>query len=322
MKWNRVRVFSILLITGLVCANVQAASTFDLGLPPDSNWYVHVNLELVRNSEVGREFVLEKMDEVMDDIQQKLGVDVRNEVDGLTLFGETIPSKGNPVNDGAIIFHGSISGEARTALLSSLREKGAEVSSFSYQDVTWYTVKKDSSSLNVTDENSEQRENSLDFEKTVYFSFGNLQTLVTHDWETMRSFLDTGGHYPGLESIGSDTLLVSQVDGSLLKSGANTMAGIETDWDSSLLKDLDMFGLKIAEYQDGVQVETELTASSPEVAMSVRNILEGLVLLKALSDSDGVKGDILRQVQFENDDRVLHVDVPVTAEQISALDML
>ena len=66
-------------------------------------------------------------------------------------------------------------------------------------------------------------------------------------------------------------------------------------------------------------IEARLMANSAEVAMSVRNIVEGLVALKALNDSEGVIGDVLRGVRFESDGTTLYMGVPVSAEQIEAL---
>ena len=53
--------------------------------------------------------------------------------------------------------------------------------------------------------------------------------------------------------------------------------------------------------------------------MSVRNIVEGLVALKALDDSDAVLGEILRQVRFESEGSELYMNVPVATDQIEAL---
>jgi len=55
------------------------------------------------------------------------------------------------------------------------------------------------------------------------------------------------------------------------------------------------------------------------MAMAVRNIVEGVVALKALDESEGALGEILRQVHFENDGSDLHINVPVTPDQIEAL---
>ena len=50
MKFNRIKFFSTLLIAGLTAAVAQAASLDNSTLPGGSNWYIHVNLDLIRNS--------------------------------------------------------------------------------------------------------------------------------------------------------------------------------------------------------------------------------------------------------------------------------
>ena len=103
MKWNQVRIyFYTILITGLVCVSAQAADLSNSDIPTGSNWYVHVNLELIQNSEVGRRLMLETVDEALDDIQEELNVDIRDEIQGITVFGGSLPRRGDLENDGLI----------------------------------------------------------------------------------------------------------------------------------------------------------------------------------------------------------------------------
>ena len=132
-------------------------------------------------------------------------------------------------------------------------------------------------------------------------------------------FLDAGGYLGGFESVDSNALLVLQADRALMQGGANTSSDFGDHWDSSVLKNVDAVALVIAENNGGLQFSAQLSANSPDVAMSVRNIVEGLVALKALDDSDGVVGEILRTVRFQNDGSVLSVDVSVASDQIEAL---
>ena len=132
-------------------------------------------------------------------------------------------------------------------------------------------------------------------------------------------FLDAGGYLGGFESVDSNALLVLQADRALMQGGANTSSDFGDHWDSSVLKNVDAVALVIAENNGGLQFSAQLSANSPDVAMSVRNIVEGLVALKALSDSEGAMGDVLRNVRFQNEGSVLKVSVPVSAEQIESL---
>ena len=319
MKWNKIRIFSVMLATGLVCAPVQASSITSSDLPTDSNWYVHINLDLIRNSDVGREFALETMDEALDDIQDELNIDIRDEIEGVTVFGAVLPVRGSHMSDGAVILHGPISDETQAALFSALEQKGAVVSTLFDNSLAWYTVSNANDEMTYTEEDGSVRDLSWDDQKVLYFSFGETQALVTQSMEMMQIFLDAGGYLGSFESVDTDALLVLQADRALMQGGANTSAEIAGEWDSSVLKNLDAVALVVAEDNGGLQISAQLQANSAEVAMSVRNIVEGMVALKALSEPDGALGDILRNVRFLNDGSVLHVDVPVAADQIEAL---
>lgn len=320
MKWNRVRILGVLLMAGLGCAIAQAASLASSDLPAGSNWYVHINLDLVRNSEVGRQFVLETMDEALDEIQSELNIDIQNEIEGITIFGGELPVRGKRSNDGAVILHGAISEDTRAALVPALEKKGANIRTAFVNGLTYYTIENEDGGTTYGDGSGQESEEEYwDDREVIYFSFGSTQTLITSNLEMMQTFLAASGYLGGFERVDSDALLVLQADRALLQGGANTSVDIDVDWDSSVLKNVDSVAVVVAEEQGGVQIDAQLTANSAEVAMSVRNIVEGLVALKALSDSDGVIGDVLRNVRFKNEGSVLNVSIPLSAVQIESL---
>jgi len=319
MKWNRIQVLSTLLLTGLFCVTAQAASLSSTDIPTGSNWYVHINLELIQTSEVGRKLMLETVDEALEDIQKELNVDIREEIEGITVFGGTLPSNGDPGKDGSVMFHGGISSVTREALLSTLESKGAEVSVLDSAGLIYYKIADGDGTMSYTDGDGQVQDVSWGHTDDLYFAFGTTQTLVTHNLEMMQAFLDAGSYLGGFDVADPEALLVLQADRALLQGGANTSMELGENWDSSVLKNVDAVALVIAEDLGGLQIKAQLTANSPDVAMSVRNIVEGLVALKALDESTGPLGEILRQIRFENDGSVLRVTVPIAADQIEAL---
>ena len=322
MKWNRIHLFSALLVTGFVCVMAQAANLSRSDIPVGSIWYVHVNLDLIQNSEVGRRLMLETVDEALDDIQDELNIDIREEIQGITLFGGTLPTNGSPEKDGSVILHGSLSPETQETLLSTLESKGAEVSVLDSAGHSYYLIADGDGAMTYTDEDGQVKDVVFGQREDLYFSFGANQVLITHSEEMMQTFLDAGGYLGGFEVVDSEALLVLQADRALMQGGANTAVEVGGEWDSSVLKNVDAVALVIAEDHGGLQISAQLTASSPEIAMSVRNIVEGLVALKALDQSEGAFGDVLRQVRFESDGSVLHMNVPIAADQIEALSDL
>ena len=320
MKWNQIQIFfCTILITGLVCVSAQAADFSNSDIPTGSNWYVHVNLELIQNTEVGRRLMLETVDEALGDIQEELGVDIREKIQGITVFGGSLPGRGDLENDGAVILHGALGMDVQDGLLLAIERKGGEVSVLEGVGMTYYRVDEGDGTMTYTDEDGREEDVNWGHREELYFSFGANQTLVTQNMDMMQTFLDAGGYLGSFEVVDPEALLVLQADRALMQGGANTSVDIGGDWDSSVLKNVDAVALVIAEEQGGVLISAQLKAVSADAAMSVRNIVEGLVALKALDQSEGALGDILRQVRFENDGSVLNVNVPIAADQIEAL---
>jgi hypothetical protein len=308
-----------MLMASFACTLVQAASITSSDLPQHSNWYVHVNLDLIQNSELGRQFAQETMDEALDEIQEKLGVDVSDEIEGVTVFGGELPLHGSQFSDGAVVLHGQISEETRSAILSELEEQDVEISTSFENGLMLYTIESSSESMNYEDDDGEHQHLSLGERESLYFSYGATQTLVTQSTEMMQMFIDANGYLGGFESVDPGALLVLQADRALMQGGANTTAEIAGEWDSSVLKNLDAVAVVVAEQNGGLQISAQLLANSEDVAMSVRNIVEGLVALKALNEADNPVGDILRNVRFENEGSVLYMNVPIAADQIEAI---
>ena len=319
MKLNRVTVFCLAMIAGIACVSAQAAGFTRADIPSGSAWYIHVNLDLIQNSEAGRRLMLETVDEALTDIEEELGVNVRQDIEGVTLFSKRLPVNGDPEKEGAVILHGAISAASRDALLSALERKGAEVSALESAGLAYYRVAEGDGSMSFTDSDGHVKEVSWGDREALYFSFGQTQAMITKSMDLMQEFLDAGGLMGSVENVDNDALVVLQADRALLQGGANTEAEIGGEWDSSVLKNVDAVALVIAEDFGGLQISAQLTASTPEIADSVRNIVEGVVALKALDESDSDLGTILRQVRFESDGATLHMNVPLTAAQIDVL---
>jgi len=263
--------------------------------------------------------MLETVDEALDEIQGELNIDIRKEIQGITVYGVKLPVKGNPEKEAAVIFHGNVSAQTRQALFSTLERKGAELSVLNSAGLTYYKATEGAGSMTFTQEDGHVKDVSRGHHEDLYFSFGETHTLVTQSPEMMQDFLDTGGYLGGFEATDPGAILVLQAGRALLQGGANTSIESGGHWDSSILQNVDAVALVVAEDFGGLQISAQLSASSPDVAMSVRNIVEGLVALKALDETEGALGDILRQVRFENEGSDLHMSVPVTAEQIELL---
>jgi hypothetical protein len=319
MLLKRVKVIGFLLLTGLACVVAQAASLSRSGIPTGSNWYLHANLELMQSSAVGLSLMHGTVAEALAEIEGELGIAIGDEIQGITLFGASLPVNGNAPRDGAVILHGAASAPTRAAVLAALQRKGAQLSSLDSAGLAYYRVADGDASMSYTDDQGQVRGVSWGNREALYFSFGARQTLLTHNMNTMQDFLDAGGILGGFENLDADALVVLQADRALLQDGANTATESAGDLDPSVLMNVDALALVIAEAPGGMQVSAQLTASSPENAANVRNIVEGLIALKAMEESDSALGEILRQVRFESNGALLHMQVPLRVDQIEVL---
>jgi hypothetical protein len=317
MKMNRLKTYGVLLITALFCVVVQAASLGNNDLPAGVNWYAHVNMDLIRNTEAGRHLMQKTVDEALEDIEDELGVNIGDEIEGITLFGSKLP-----VNQGAVLLHGSISAESQSAIIAKLDKESTGVFATESGAMTFYSVPEGEGSMSYTDEDGQEEDVSWGHNDELYFSFGATQTMITHSMDIMLTFLDSGGMLASLDSIDPGALVVLQADRALMQGGANTGLEIGDTFDSSVFNNLESVALVVAEENGGLNINAELSANSPEVAMNVRNIVEGLVALKALEGADDDVGAILRSIRFESDGDILRVFIPVAADQVEALSDL
>ena len=314
MKLNRMKLLGVVLLAGFTAAVAQAASLGSSDLPVGVNWYAHVNMELIRTTEVGRQLMQETIDEALDDIEDEFAIDIASELDGITLFGGELP-----VNQGAVLLHGTISAANQAAIMARLEEEGANTFASENNGMTFYTIPEGDGSMTYDDVDGHVEEVSFGQREELYFSFGSRQTLITHSMDTMQNFLSAGGYLSSLESDDTGALVILQADRALMQGGANTSMGLGGSFDSSIFNNLDSVAMVISEDSGGLNINAELSADSPEVAMNVRNIVEGLVALKALEGSDDDIGQVLRSVRFESDGNKLRVYVPIAADQIDAL---
>jgi hypothetical protein len=314
MKLNRMKMFGVLLAATLLCTGAQAASLGSNDLPSGVNWYAHVNMELIHGTDAGRQLMKKTVDEALEDIQDELGVDISSELEGITVFGGKLP-----VNQGAVLLHGAISSETQSVILDRLNEEQTGVFTTESSGMLYYTIPEGDGSMTYTDEDGHVEEVTWGNRENLYFSFGSRQTMITHSMETMQSFLDSGGLLSSLDSVDPHAMVVLQADRALMQGGANTTLEIGDTFDSSVFQNIESVAVVVSEENGGLNINAELLANSAEVAMNVRNIVEGLVALKALEDSGDDMGAILRNVRFESDGEKLRVFIPVAADQIEAL---
>jgi len=145
--------------------------------------------------------------------------------------------------------------------------------------------------------------------------------MFTKNVEMLMTFLESGGHLSGLKSTDPDAMLVLQADRAILQGGLNTSVDLgHNNWDSSILSNVDSIAVVLADEDGAASVRAEVQAKSPEIAESVRNIVEGLVALKALDAADEpALSELLRATRIETSGTTIFFDLYLEESLIEQL---
>ena len=84
MKCSKTLILAAALVLG---SGLNAASFSSDDLPADSNWYVHVNLDLMRTSKLGQSIMEQSVGEALEDIERELGIEFAQDLEAITVFG-------------------------------------------------------------------------------------------------------------------------------------------------------------------------------------------------------------------------------------------
>jgi hypothetical protein len=181
----------------------------------------------------------------------------------------------------------------------------------SYFEVGDFDNQRDEMRYDEVDGHVENVEFGDDDNEGLYFAFGNQQSMFSQSVEMIELFLEAGAQLSGLKSEDPAAMLVLQADRAMLQGGANTTIQLGHDnWDSSILSNIDTIALVLADENGAASVRAEVQAKSPEIAESVRNIVEGLVALKALDAADEpALSELLRAAHIETNGATILLDM-------------
>ena len=134
-------------------------------------------------------------------------------------------------------------------------------------------------------------------------------------------FLEANGHLSGLKSADPNAMVVLQADRAMLQGGLNTAMDMgHSNWDSSILSNVDSIAVVLADEMGAASVHAEVQAKSPEIAESVLNIVQGLIALRALDVAgEPVLSELLRAVNIETDGAMILFDVYLEESLIEQL---
>ena len=125
---KKLRLAALALISSLPLAAVADITVGDL--PDNAFWYLHADLEAMRNSDGGKKLHTWFDDEVGEEVREETGIDVSAEVNSVTAFA-------NREGGTVILVRGPISGDTRDKLLAMAAAK-APVDPREHRGETYY----------------------------------------------------------------------------------------------------------------------------------------------------------------------------------------
>lgn len=283
---------------------IGAAAGIEPGdLPPGSTWYLHIDLEQMRNSDAGKGIYEWLDDEVIEEINDETGIDLYDELDSLTAFSVD--------GDGFVVsMEGDFSQETQDKLLA-LAAMAEDFEQRGSRNRTYYYVQGDG--------DGEIRIEGTD--DAAYFSFAvDNRILVTANEEQMQELLANRGRIAGQGSH-DDALFVLTAERSFVQAGMDT-ENFDLDdngFDSNIARNTREVAIMVAEVAGKIAVEAQLVTTESEVADSLASIVRGLIALQIFSDDmDPDIAEVLRSTRVSVDDNRLKISLALSPDAVTA----
>jgi len=295
----------LFLIIFMVPAAVGAAvSTTDL--PGSTIWYVHANLNQMRNAESGALLYKWLDGEVFMEIHDEVGIDIDKEVDAITAFSS---DGGNTV----ILIEGNLSQGTQDKLLA-IAAAEAKFELREHGDKVYYRV-WDSKASKESDPDTENDDNPLaDLEDEAFFSFAEKgKLIVTSKDAELKAMLDNGGEIAGSSSH-EGALFVLTADKTFVQAGLKT-DGLDEDgdaWKSNVIRNTEQAALLVSGLSDRIAVEAQLVSADAKMAQSIGGIVNGLIGLQSFnSELDPEVREIIENTRVSVEENVLSVSTVI-----------
>lgn len=295
---------ALLAVLSLAATAPQAEVSPD-SLPGDTLWYLHADLEELRDASSGRRVYEWLEREVFSDIREDVGIDLGKEASSVTAFSDA--GLGT-----VIVVDGDITDATRDKLLA-LAAADSKLQTLKHGGRTYYHAER-SASRSVDGRRFD------DLEKSAYFSFDiDDKVIVASDPDQMKALLETGGRLPGSQGR-PGTLLVLTADKAFVQAGARTARFTDEDddgWDSNILRNTELVALLVSDRNGLLALEAQLVSQEPAMASSLGSIINGLISLQALDQ--GLDPDIralIRNTKIEVKDKILSINAVINPELV------
>jgi hypothetical protein len=303
-----------LAAVGLICTLPLAASA-DItagDLPTDTIWYLHADLEALRDSEGGSVIYREFEKEGAEDIKEELGIDISAEVNSVTAFA-------NAADGTVVVVEGPITKDTQDKIMAIAVTEGGDVDPREYDGKTYYHFG------DASEEGPGDSEPFEDLEESAYVSFAiNGKAIVTAREAQMQSLLENDGRITGMGNH-DGALLVMSANNTLVQAGLQTDGLIDTDdgdWESNIVRNTRQAALLVADDSGMIAIEAQLVSRDPKMAQAIGGIVNGLIGLQALNgDLEPELQNLLRNTKVNVRENILSISTVLDPNTvISAID--
>lgn len=293
MKTSRLLSLLTLLTLGGI-APVASAAVSAGDLPGGTIWYMHADLDQMRNSESGSPIYDWFDNEIGVEINDEFDVSINDEINAVTAFSED--------NTGTVIVvDGPLSKKFRDDLLGKIRRE-AVVRDFEFAGKEYFHANDDDNNDeddgDVDDRPQRNNEPFDDLEDGVFFSFAvNRKLIVTSREAQMKALLESGGKITGNGSV-DGAMFVLTADKSFVQAGLRPdgMADDDDDdWESNIIRNTEQAAVLISDSGGQIAVEAQLLSKDSTIANSIAGIVSGLLALQAFNTD--LDPDLLSLIQ-------------------------
>lgn len=290
------------LLAGPAGADVATGS-----LPSDTVWYVHADLEGMRNHASGRGLYRLLEREVIVDVTDELQIDLTRQLERVTAFSAVGPGM-------VIVLEGRVTPATRDKVLAlAALEANYEVRK---HDGREYYFAGTSSALPA------RAEAPGDFDEATYFSFALPEkVLITSMEEQMQELLERGGRVAG-GGHHAGALFVLSADRSFVQAGlrAEHFGGNEDDWNSNILRNTEQAALLLADRDGLLAIDARLQSRDARMAQSLGSVVNGLIGLQMFNEDLGPDlRELIRNTRVEVADSVLNISTVLHPDMLADL---
>lgn len=277
------------------------------GLPNETVWYVHADLDVMRKSESGSQLYKWFEGEVVIEVNDELGIDLNSEVNSITAFSDA-------VNGTVMIIEGPITRATQQKMLD-IAHKESTVDTRKYKGMEYYFIG------DRPESKSRNSDPFDDLEDASYSSFAvNGKAIITANEEQLKALLDNRGKIAGSSSHDGAMFVIS-ADKSFVQAGLRADAMTDNDddggWESNILRNTKQAALLISDKAGMIAIEAKLESTDPKMAQAIGGIINGLLALQAFNSELGpeIQG-LLRNTKIDVKDAILSINTIIDPDVV------